>query len=158
MKIIDNFLPMNYFQIIQEMLATDFPWYYGDGCDYPTSTVKDMFHFYHCFYERDTPSIFFDLVKPCIPLLGAHNLLRVKANLQTRTLFNRNGGYHTDPWPDVTTAILYINTCNGYTKFKKGGKVKSVANRMVIFDSNSMHAGFTCTDEKRRVVVNFNYA
>jgi hypothetical protein len=28
---------------------------------------------------------------------------------------------------------------------------------MVIFDSNIKHAGITCTDEKRRVVVNFNY-
>ena len=50
-----------------------------------------------------------------------------------------------------------MNTCNGYTKLKKGGKVKSVANRMLIFDSDLEHAGFTCTDEQNRVVVNFNY-
>ena len=58
---------------------------------------------------------------------------------------------------NVTTAILYINTNNGYTKFKKGGKVKSVANRVVIFDSNLEHMGYACTNEKRRIVVNFNY-
>ena len=52
---------------------------------------------------------------------------------------------------------LSLNTCNGYTKFKKSGKVKSVANRMVIFDSNLEHQGVTCTDKKRRVVINFNY-
>ena len=45
----------------------------------------------------------------------------------------------------------------GWTQFKKGGKVKSVANRMVIFDNNLLHAGVTCTDEKCRVVMNFNY-
>ena len=140
------------------MLVSDFPWYYGDILEYPSDKEKDMFHFYHCFYEENNPSIFFDLVKPCIPLLGAHNLLRVKANLQTRTLFNKNGGYHVDPWRDVTTAVYYVNTNNGWTHIKGHGKVKSVANRMVIFDSNLMHAGFTCTDEKRRVVVNFNYA
>ena len=60
-------------------------------------------------------------------------------------------------FPCSTTAILYINTNNGYTKFKKGGKVKSVANRMLIFDSQLEHAGVTCTDALRRVVVNFNY-
>ena len=158
MKIIDNFLPKYYFEMIQEMLVSDFPWYYGDILEYPTDKEKDMFHFYHCLYERDNPSVFFDLVKPCIPLLGARNLLRVKANLQTRTWFNRNGGYHTDPWPDATTAVYYVNTNNGWTHIKGHGKVKSVANRVVIFDSNLKHAGFTCTDEKRRVVVNFNYA
>ena len=55
------------------------------------------------------------------------------------------------------TAILYINTNNGWTRFKKGARVKSIANRIVIFDSNLEHSGVTCTDEKRRVVMNFNY-
>ena len=45
----------------------------------------------------------------------------------------------------------------GWTQFKKGGKVKCVENRMVIFDSNLEHTGFSCTDQKRKVVVNFNY-
>ena len=41
--------------------------------------------------------------------------------------------------------------------FKKGGKVKSVANRMVIFNSSLEHTGFSCTDEKIRIVINFNW-
>ena len=58
----------------------------------------------------------------------------------------------------MTTAIFYLNTCNGYTKFRKSGKkIKTVANRMVIFDSNLEHAAFSQTDEKVRVVINFNY-
>ena len=55
------------------------------------------------------------------------------------------------------TAIFYVNTNNGWTEFKKGGKVKSVANRIVIFDSQLYHQGYTCTDQKRRVVMNFNW-
>ena len=31
-------------------------------------------------------------------------------------------------------AIFSLNTCDGYTKFKDGTKVESVANRIVIFD------------------------
>ena len=43
-------------------------------------------------------------------------------------------------------------------EFKKSGKiVKSVANRMVIFPSDLEHAGFSCTDKKVRVLINFNY-
>ena len=41
--------------------------------------------------------------------------------------------------------------------FKKGGKVKCIENRLVTFDSNLEHAGVTCTDKKRKVVINFNY-
>ena len=50
-----------------------------------------------------------------------------------------------------------MNTCNGWTEFEKGGKVKSVENRIVIFDSNLKHQGVTCTNEQRRVLINFNY-
>ena len=57
----------------------------------------------------------------------------------------------------MTTAIYYLNTNNGYTKFKKGGKVKSVENRMVVFDSTFEHAAVTSTNVDRRLVVNFNY-
>jgi hypothetical protein len=53
--------------------------------------------------------------------------------------------------------VYYINTNNGWTEFKKGGKVKSVENRMLIFDSSLEHMGVTCTDQKSRVVINFNY-
>ena len=74
------------------------------------------------------------------------------------------GGFHVDGFDkdngyegDSLTAIYYINTCNGYTEFKTGEKVKSVSNRMVIFDSELEHQGVTATDDKRRVLINFNY-
>ena len=57
----------------------------------------------------------------------------------------------------ITTAILYLNTNNGYTEFKSGDKVKSVSNRVVVFDSNLKHRTVTCTDQKTRIVINFNY-
>jgi len=50
-----------------------------------------------------------------------------------------------------------MNTNNGYTKFEDGTKIESVANRMVFFSSNMKHTGTSCTDEKIRVVINFNY-
>ena len=85
-------------------------------------------------------------------------------NLNTRTFFHRKTGFHNDQRHPreghplhQKTAVFYINTNNGWTYIKNGGKVKSVANRIVIFDSNLEHTGVTCTDEKRRVIVNFNY-
>ena len=49
------------------------------------------------------------LIKPCISKLDANSLLRVKANLNPRTVFHRNGGFHFD-YPNVTTSIFYINS------------------------------------------------
>ena len=72
-------------------------------------------------------------------------------------MFHDKGGYHIDGYDCSHTSIYYVNTNNGYTKFKKGGKVKSVENRMVIFDSDDWHQGFTCTDQQRRVLINFNF-
>ena len=57
----------------------------------------------------------------------------------------------------ITTSIFYVNTNNGYTKFEDGTKVESVANRLVSFPANKKHTGTSCTDEKTRVVINFNY-
>ena len=36
-------------------------------------------------------------------------------------------------------------------------KVESIENRFVTFPSHLHHTGTTCTDQKRRVVINFNY-
>ena len=48
-------------------------------------------------------------------------------------------------------------TNNGYTEFENGMKVESVENRWVSFPEDIKHRGTSCTDEKVRVVINFNY-
>ena len=67
------------------------------------------------------------------------------------------GGMSEEKPKQWTTSIFYINTNNGYTKFENGEKVESVANRMVTFSTNLKHTGTSCTDERTRVVINFNY-
>ena len=57
----------------------------------------------------------------------------------------------------MRTGVLYMNTCNGYTAFENDTQVQSVANRFVSFPAYMRHTGTTTTDEKVRVVVNFNY-
>ena len=67
------------------------------------------------------------------------------------------GSFHIDFPIESETAILYINTNNGYTEFEDGTQVKSVENRVVIFNSNMLHTGRNCTDENVRVLINLNY-
>ena len=91
-------------------------------------------------------------------------LLRIKANLRTRTSKINETPFHVDlqflseeKLKHWTTAIFYVNTNNGYTEFEDGTKVESVANRMVTFPSNTRHRGTSCTDKNMRVIINFNY-
>ena len=162
-EVIDNFLPSFQFKQIQSVLMDgQFSWYYNDYIGYSDDKKEvGKFQFVHTFFNEDPPrngvaSIFYPAMEPSINKLNVRTLHRIKANLNPRTIFHRNGGWHID-YPDITTSVYYINTNNGWTQFKKGGKVKSIANRLVKFDSNLEHAGFTCTDEQSRVVVNFNY-
>ena len=83
-------------------------------------------------------------------------LNRVKANLVVRTSKNIEHGMHTDQ-PKGKTGIFYINNCNGYTKFEKGEKIYSEENKYIEFNSKIKHSGASCTDEKIRIVINFNY-
>ena len=163
MKVIDNFLERNQFQLLSDtLMGNEFPWYYNSDSIYGTSLNKKSIPlFAHRFFHDGVYYKPFDIVEPCLRKLKMKELIRIKANLNMKTLFTRNIGWHVDFEPPYTkdqkTAILYINDNNGYTRVKGYGKVKSVANRIVIFDPHIPHAGYTCTNEKTRVMVNFNY-
>ena len=165
MKIIDNFLPDYQFKQIQSIFLGDsFPWYYSERIvndDEDGYDPKDYF-FVHGILRYGITSNYYQVLRnsSLFALLGVNEFERIKVNLNPRTLFNKSSGWHVDYEANSevkNTAVYYLNTCNGYTKFKKGGKVKSVENRIVIFDSQLYHQGYTCTDQKRRVVMNFNW-
>ena len=166
MEVIDNFLSEYQFKQINNVILTDhFPWYWN-GETLPSDDDyynPNDYQFTHRIFDLSDGGILSDYYSLCDIIqqrLGVRKLDRIKINLLSRTFFHRKGGMHTDLWGLTSiqkTAIFYVNTNNGWTEFKKGGKVKSVANRIVIFDSNLEHQGVTCTDEKRRVVINFNY-
>ena len=164
MEVVDNFLEPYYFdQLYTVLMEEEIPWYYNDCKVRGDSTDGDgLYQFIHGFYHFKRGGVVsdgFDIFEHILYKLRIKELYRIKANLTPRTKSHDHSGWHVDfpSLPVGKTAIFYMNTNNGWTKFKKGGRVKSVANRMVIFDSDLEHAGVTCTDEKRRVVVNFNY-
>ena len=155
MKIIDDFLSKEDFTTLYNtFLGPCFDWYYNPFVDYSNQIFDvfdlDNYHFVHNFSNDD-----FSL-KSIVKKLNIKELVRAKSNLSTRTEKIIERKFHIDV-PDVQTGILYINTNNGWTEFEDGTKVKSVANRLVTFDSNINHRGTTCTDSKVRVVLNLNF-
>ena len=163
MEVIDNFLPEYHFkQISNVILSKDFSWHFHDGIVGPNDGQCQFTHVIFDWQYGGVNSEYYSLFDVAQQKLGVKRLDRIKLNLNPKTIFHRKGGYHTDrpnlnQTPHHKTAVFYINTNNGWTQFKKGGKVKSVANRIVICDNNLEHTGVTCTNEQRRVIVNFNY-
>lgn len=154
-QVIDNFIEENKFKEIQEhFLGPNIPWYFHDGVVLPGD---GGYQFIHLMYTEYSPkSAYFNLIEPVFRDLGAASIVRCKANLQPRGSQIIENNFHTD-FQNCVTAILYVNSNDGYTLFKNGDRIESVANRLVVFDSNLEHTGTNCTDEPCRVVINFNY-
>ena len=184
-SIVDNFLDQDEFDTLQTfILDFRFAWYYNDVIvsfsdgesgkwDSPVRLQsaeedKNKFQFIHVFFTWDASmawsSQHFEILKPILEKINPISLCRIKANLLTKTPNIIESGFHVDmtgsPEEKIkqcTISIFYVNTNNGYTKFEDGTKIESVANRIVTFPANMKHTGTSCTDEKRRVVINFNY-
>ena len=167
-EFIDNFLDKKKFDELQGLLMGEIiPWYYRPIIDYAEDV--DKFQFVHTFYENMISFLFCEKLSPILKIIEATAIIRIKANLLTRTSKIIENEYHSDisnynyngdcreKLKQLTTAIFYVNTNNGYTKFENGPIVESVANRMVFFSTDMKHTGTSCTDEKTRVVINFNY-
>ena len=173
MNIIDNAISKTDFTAIQDlMLSASFPWYFNESVlnpDNEQTAFDDLndFQLTHSFYYDNGEygyigSEYFDLMKPIIRKLNSRCLLRIKANLRiVAPEKDMIAGWHTDYVDayNMTTAIFYVNSNNGYTLFKASKKkVESVENRLLIFPTNLEHCGVGCTDNKQRIVINFNYS
>ena len=164
-KVIDNFLDINEFNIIKEnFFGNNFPWYFQDRKDLEEEDKENQrelnqSQFTHVFYVDHKPnSSQFDIIQPLLKKLKVKSLIRIKANLIPYSPKLYEGYFHTDNPFSCLSAIYYINTNNGYTHFEKNNKkVESQENRIVMFDSTLKHRGTNTTNQKKRIVLNFNY-
>jgi hypothetical protein len=167
MRVIDDFLPLDSFRYVQgQLLSSGWPWYFQETVDYPEekeNPAKYQFC-YQLYRNHSWQGAGESVVSPFLPHLKPLTLVRVKANLQVHTETRNQNSFHVDlldpdlkPYEDLLTAVFYVNTNDGRTVFEDGSEVESVENRLVLFPSKLRHTGTTCTDAKRRVVINFNF-
>ena len=169
-EIIDNFLDFSVFKNLQSLFCgQQMIWYYNDQVvsnspdynqTYGTCDELDNHQMVHTVYDGYSPrSEIFEMMFSIInhSKISCKSIIRIKANLYLRTSERVIHGYHTDYPFECKTAIFYLNSNDGSTLFKNGQEVKSVENRMVIFNSKLEHTGTTTTDTKKRVMINFNY-
>ena len=111
-------------------------------------------------YVSDIFQEYTQTVKKLLVALKCKKLFQARVSCTTGQAENYVSEFHTDfaHDPRVTkTAILYLNTNNGGTKFETEDFVQSAANRLVTFPEKLKHAAVWCTDKKLRFVLNINY-
>jgi hypothetical protein len=156
-QIIDNFLEPKYFKFLQtRMLSDNFPWFYVDFVGYEHDTKYS--YFTHAAYDSYTVNsdLYRDLTM-VIEKLEPKAIIRIKANLYINIGALVQSCMHKDQPFEHKGAVLYMNTTNGPTILKDGTEIECVANRLVKFNTFEDHAASFCTDQKYKMVINFNY-
>jgi len=158
-KIIKNCLSKENFINIKNMIYSDyFPWYLNFGVNYLNDPRDKHIQFTHRFYYNYVPhSNLLNNLEPIILILNPKALIRIKANLLTKTNKIIKHGFHCDQKFECKTAIFYVNTNNGFTEFENGEKIYSEENKLIVFDTFLKHTGTTCTDKNERIIINFNF-
>ena len=168
-EVIDNFLNEEDFEGLKSIFSKEIPWTFSDilGEDNLICDQKYNYQYVHTVYYKQEPvSRYFNNIIPFLTKLDARALVRCKVNSICREEEIVVHGFHTDmQYPEnhstgldgMKTAILYLNTNNGYTCFEEGTKVESVANKCVVFPAHYKHSGTTCTDVHRRLAINLVY-
>ena len=156
-KIQKNFLDKTLFDRFQALLfSCSFAWFWAEH-----QYFNDRPFFSHSFYCKHKPNSphYESFIFPIIKKLKCDDISNIRANCLVKDQKKHFSNFHCDRDYHCTTAILYMNTNNGYTLLgeKEKIKIKSEANKLIIFNSQTKHCAVSQTDTDRRVVVNFNY-
>lgn len=163
-KVIDNFLSNEDFERIRNVVInpnTAF-FYQQDVNDEHKNNKNDLsIYFTHSLFKQDDEVIYSNLYhhfrKIFWEALNIKSLMRMKLNLYPRTSKIEVHEPHKD-YPFSHKGCLFsFNTCDGATILADGTKVKSVANRALLFDPFENHSSTTTTDVKARFNMNVNY-
>ena len=158
-EIIDNALTQEEFENIKNfMLNPNFPWnltlvFTNKKENLPISA---SYYFTNQFWSEFHTEPQAQIFAPILNLLECKAMIRIKGNLypSTETIVHHDN--HTDYDFPHSGAIFYLNTNNGLTVLEDTIEIKSIENRLLLFDASVPHHSTTCTDDKCRVNVNFN--
>ena len=159
-KIIDNALSKKDFNNLKDFIFNqNFSWHLtprvaNDNESLPTPASYYFTHMFWANFKVEPEAKFFGHL---LDLMECKSIMRIKANLypSTETIVHHDN--HCDYEFSHKGAIFYLNTNNGLTILEDKVEVKSIENRLLLFDPSKPHRSTTCSDNKCRVNVNFNY-
>ena len=169
MKVIADFLPDELFiELSHWLCGSDIPWFFNPHIAIEKEPDHLSCYFTHTFYIDDNwcSALGNNIVGKMVDYIKNQtvdtvyeikSLLRIKANLYSRTENLQAHPKHFD-FPFSHKAILfYLNDNDGYTEFEDGEQMKSQSNRIVFFDGSTPHNSTNCTTQKSRVTLGINY-
>lgn len=168
-KVHKNILNKDIYANLHSLLTgIDFPWYYQSSTLRESNKYNDSeFMFAHKFFlDSEITSSYFETLLPLTlavsNIVKSNDLLRIKSNMYTNQGENIYHGVHTDfPYLEkYTTAVYNFTTCNGGTVLYIDDKevvIPSEENTLLVFDGVIEHKGFTQTDTKNRVLINYDF-
>lgn len=182
MKILDNFLPQGFQDVLERtFLGPDFPWFFqhatcGEDHTYANLPgVCDTHQFTHgLFFNNAVNSNYFDLVQNIMykfmltENIDTGYLLKVKANLTLKSVDLKDtfAPPHTD-FPgakeEYITCIYYVNDSDGDTLFFDSNnnivdRVTPKKGRLAYFKGDYTHSKEAPQHHATRCVINFNFA
>ncbi|AAX44432.1 hypothetical protein PSSM2_054 [Prochlorococcus phage P-SSM2] len=172
-NVYDNFLKEDEYEPIRQYFL-DYrngfrghkcPWYLNNGVIKKNDGLMQLISMAY-FRSRIINHDMYELLSPIYDIIDPMALYRIKANLTLSNKIqetNPEDMFHTDSDKcieggecNMVTGIYYINTNDGYTLFKTGDKVESVANRFVTFPCHYKHTGVPASTNGR-MVINYNW-
>jgi hypothetical protein len=169
--IIDNALPrLTFNKLCDIFFARDFPWYFLEhsAFDKELSSNNYSYSFYNLILNNRNGNTWEPAYTLCSSALDVIlsdyydniNLIRIRAGMHTSHSENVIDDPHVDLKTPHTVALLYLNDTDAPTRLYTNGetiKIKSKANRCVIFNGNIMHSSTKQTDPSRRITINYNF-
>lgn len=183
-KVIDDFLPEDKFNYLQSyLISNNFPWFFQSNITDPTeyNINLDEYGFSHVFYDNmQINSYLFYLCEDLLYEMSKHVgnivLLKARADLTLYNPANKIHKPHTDLYEDHFVGIYYITRSSAPTliynetinfesisenKKKKNltiyKKIYPEQNKMVIFNGNHLHTGYSPSNEQFRTLLNINF-
>lgn len=173
-EIYDDFLPKDYFDHLDKQIlhTNNFRWLFQEK----VATMEDdpddeQFYFICSLYNNlHVEDNFYYQLQPIFDQLEIRSMIRARAIMYMNQGKMISHAPHIDFGYEHKAALIYMNTCNGYTgmvnddwergdeyMFDQGNRVESVANRLMIHDGSVPHYSTTCTDTRKRLVLAINY-
>ena len=177
-KIIDNALDRGYFEHLNKKIlhnGPNFQWMFNEKvATHDDDPNDEQFYFVSSFYNNNNiENNFYYELKPLFDFLEVKAIIRARAIMYTNQGKQIIHGSHIDFCYDHKAALLYMNTCNGFTlmcdddwdrdkgdirgRYEQGNKIMSVENRIAIHNGATPHCSSTCTDDRKRIVLAINY-
>ena len=162
MQVTENFLQEEYYEHINELITSNtFPWMFQNRvANITEDPEEDLNHYYFVhslFYRNKIESPFYD------DFLYLFQSLNVQFLHRARVLMFVNQGEqyihdrHVDHTTNCNTALIYMNSNDGFTDFETGERVESVKNRLLLFDGSIPHSSSTPTNTKERLLLSVTY-